>query len=356
MVRKTIVKIAKVSIIPSKFRIQAKSIIQTGQLNHLFTHLELTSIAASTLLDYLTRLLFLKHWATLNRLDWENATDLDMTLVLFFEELFWKQLAPSEGSKTLASLKFFYPQLSKLGGIQLPRSIRVLMSWEKSRPQAQRIPLPWLCLCAILGELIHRQRLVTALCLLIQFITYMRPGVCDRLTVAQLVPPSALMTGPNQFWGLHLYPVELLVPGKTGGYDLSVLLDTHPWLDPFLHVLIRGRSPEDSLWSLPGHVIRQDFLTAVINLQLSALNPCRYSLRHGGASHDALTGSRSLTEIKARGHWRSDLSVARYSKPTRALKELSLVRKSVLNYGKFVEDHLEAIFHLSLKAPPPPPE
>ena len=37
-----------------------------------------------------------------------------------------------------------------------------------------------------------------------------------------------------------------------------------------------------------------------------------YSLRHGGASHDAVTGHRNLAQIKARGRWRVDCTVQRY--------------------------------------------
>eukprot|EP00972_Heterocapsa_arctica_P048005 7080248-Heterocapsa_arctica.AAC.1 len=43
-----------------------------------------------------------------------------------------------------------------------------------------------------------------------------------------------------------------------------------------------------------------------------------YSFRHGGASHDALNHVRTLEQIKQRGRWKSDKSLARYTKPARA--------------------------------------
>ena len=181
----------------------------------MMTHLEIASVAQSTLLDYMTRIFFFVQWAHTNLADWTSISELDMTLVLFFEELFWKQVSAAEGSKFVACLKFIYPQLAQLGSLSLPRSIRALRSWEKLRPNVQRVPLPWICLCAILGELLHRGRLPSALCLLIQFITYMRPGVCDRLTVNQLVPPMLhAQDSRNHRWGILLYPTEYKIPGR----------------------------------------------------------------------------------------------------------------------------------------------
>ena len=268
MAQKWILKRQVVSFIPVSFRVQASHILDSGSLLRTMTHLELTSIARNTFIDYLTRTLFFIQWAQTNCADWSSASDLDTSLVLFFEELFWKQVSAAEGSKFIAGLKFVYPQLAKLGGVNQPRSVRALRAWEKIRPNVQRFPLPWICLCAILGDLIHHNRIQTALCLLIQYITYLRPGVCDRLTVTQLVPPAGIQSANSQAWGILLYPSEYKIPGKTGGYDLSVLLDTHRWLDQFLVVLSANRRPDAPLWGVSGAIVRQDFLNAVFRLKL----------------------------------------------------------------------------------------
>ena len=47
-----------------------------------------------------------------------------------------------------------------------------------------------------------------------------------------------------------------------------------------------------------------------------------YMLRHGGASHDALAGRRSIAAIKKRGRWRSDQSLRRYQKESLAMAQL----------------------------------
>ena len=42
--------------------------------------------------------------------------------------------------------------------------------------------------------------------------------------------------------------------------------------------------------------------------------PVLYMLRHGGASHDAMTGARGLRDIQDRGRWLTERSVVRYKK------------------------------------------
>eukprot|EP00973_Karenia_brevis_P065592 9120330-Karenia_brevis.AAC.1 len=89
-------------------------------------------------------------------------------------------------------------------------------------------------------------------------------------------------------------------------------------------------------------------------LDLSALNPCRYALRHGGASEDLLTKTRSVADVKRRGLWRSDSSLRRYAKEARLLSELKKVPKPSLDYGRLVLQNLKAILLGEIPAPPPP--
>ena len=59
-------------------------------------------------------------------------------------------------------------------------------------------------------------------------------------------------------------------------------------------------------------------------------------MRHGGASHDLLTKSRSVEAVKRRGRWRSDSSLKRYGKETRILSELNKVAPQVIELGEAV--------------------
>ena len=59
-----------------------------------------------------------------------------------------------------------------------------------------------------------------------------------------------------------------------------------------------------------------------------------YRLRHGGASHDVALQLRSLAEVRKRGCWRSDSSVARYAKPARLSHQLLAVGGQSLARGQ----------------------
>ena len=54
---------------------------------------------------------------------------------------------------------------------------------------------------------------------------------------------------------------------------------------------------------------------AAEHTNLAHLHLVPHSVRHGGASADFVLGARTIQEIKARGLWRDDRSVARYKKP-----------------------------------------
>ena len=190
------------------------------------SYLESRSILPSTYKQYLSLVTQFMDWCHRNQLDWLSDTDLDLIVVTYFDKLFWVGTPSADGSKALAALKFFLPNVSRLGAGSLPRSHRALSSWTRLRPGRQRLPLPWIVMTAILGLLCHQGELVVAFALLLQFRTYLRPGVCDNLRVKQLIAPTSAAGLSYQYWALNLSPVEDLVPGKTGEFDESIMLDT----------------------------------------------------------------------------------------------------------------------------------
>ena len=153
---------------------------------------------------------------------------------------------------------------------------------------------------------------------------------------------------PQHRWCLNLHPQEGETSSKTGTWDETVeLCDTEDWewLEPLLtagwssqvrraraqHEAGRLETPllgvEQRRWALlVAAAARRLGVPAdqVVHL---------YRLRHGGASHDAASRSRSLTEVRKRGSWRSAASVARYAKPGRVNEQISKlpapVRKEV---------------------------
>ena len=138
-----------------------------------------------------------------------------------------------------------------------------------------------------------------------------------------------------------LSPAASGIPGKTGQYDESVAIDSHLWLHDFLRELIRGRAATEKLFPVSGARAREIFIATCERLGLSALRPCMYGLRHGGASYDLLHKRRPLHSIKIRGRWNSDASLKRYAKESRLIQETHRVPRATLEFGMAIEQHLE---------------
>ena len=134
-----------------------------------------------------------------------------------------------------------------------------------------------------------------------------------------------------------------------------MLIDSETWLGPFLQLLTNGRDKNDLLWTQPGAAVNAKFKTAVAALNLTALKPVRYSLRHGGASDDLLNRRRSIEEVKKRGQWRTDSSLRRYGKETKALSQIHLMPPPVMEFGQKVAENLESVFNLHIILKPPMP-
>ena len=174
------------------YRIQARTLLQDGILQGSLSHLETLALAKkSTKVDYLARILFFYQLYLQNLVSWSTKETLDVTVLNCLDELFWKTACPSEGSKLLASLKFLIPAFFQSAALRLPRSTKAVKVWMSKKPPLQRIPFPWFGLTAVLGVLCNQSKVGIALNLLIQFISCLRPGVCDQLLVNQLIPPTA---------------------------------------------------------------------------------------------------------------------------------------------------------------------
>jgi hypothetical protein len=166
-------------------------------------------------------------------------------------------------------------------------------------------------LCAIIDRFLHTGRLMIALNLFRQHITYMRPGEIAHLTVDQLVSPIRAAGLRYQLWGIVLSPASRGMPGKTGVFDESSLIDFDLWLAPFLDTLVMSRDPKAALWTFSQLQLSADFMNAVRDLVIVVLHPSLYSNRHGGASaEDLLSRGRRVAEVKKRDQRRSENAAA----------------------------------------------
>ena len=303
--------------------------------------------------DYRVRVHAFVMWCQSLALTWTSPFGLDCITLSHLDEMFFKGMSMSDGSKLLAAICFFLATVEGYEVFNFPRCRKALKAWARIAPNRMRVPFPWLALAGVLGVLLWEGDIQNAIKLLVQFRTYLRPGALDALLVRQLLPPVASAGRPYRHWAILGNPLEDKVPGKTGEYDLSIVYDSEPWIGPFFEVLTRGRAPNSLLWTANSASTSAALLHGCEVLGFLPLRPCRYALRHGGASDDLLTGTRARADVKARGDWKSDRSVRRYGKQARALDELSKLPPRSLAYGRLVADHLEVAFLRTRTFKPP---
>ena len=127
-----------------------------------------------------------------NQLNWVDVASLDVRVCVFFDQMFLNGYGgeeAEEGSKYLAALAFFLPDVSRMGPFSLPGATRAMRGWTKSAPGHQRLPLPRVLLCAVIRVLLAAQWILMAFALWLSFRAYLRPGECSSLTRRQLVEP-----------------------------------------------------------------------------------------------------------------------------------------------------------------------
>jgi len=282
------------------------------------------------------------------------AEMLELALLDLMDNMLDEDLPAHEAEKVVAAVKDGLPFAS--GPHSMPRVRRALAGYRKAKPARSRAPL---CaelvagICALLLRDGHRD---LALQVFTCFCTYLRPGEARRLRVRELLAPMR-RSGPLSSWSVVVAPQEesAFAPqrlSKTGTMDDTVLLDNYPWLGPTLAAHAKGRAVDAPLFTTsPGEAVKL-FVAAAAALGLHDV--CMYQLRHGGASEDMVGGSRSATEILARGRWRALSSLRRYAKPATLRRLLASVTPAVRAYCT----HELAEIKLSLsgrRLPPPPP-
>ena len=322
-----------------------------GPLVFLRSHLEGTSVARQTLTQYTVSIHEFVRICTVMALDWRTDEELDSVIVYVLDKLFFDGRAADDGNRLVAGIRWYLPRYRRGGAGHLPRTLVALAAFSKKRPGQQRLPLPWVVVCAVIGALILRGLKMMALQVAIAFWGYLRPSESDNLLCGSLVPPTTLAGDRYSEWGLLLHPSSGSIPGKTGNFDESVVLEGFSLLTPLLLSLKSSKADDERLWSHSGPDMIREWDIAINLLGLDVLSPSRYALRHGGASEDLLSHRRSVPEVKRRGRWVSDVSLKHYGKETRLLKELLKVHANVLNFGRFVMEHFVQVMLGTVRVP-----
>jgi hypothetical protein len=148
---------------------------------------------------------------------------------------------------------------------------------------------------------------------------YLRPGEMAMLSSDRIIQPARGANGFRTPWTLLLNPQELSLPSKTGSFDDSIPMDLleQAFLGPLLEEAKALSQDQDTVLGLSYPQFAQLFQKAVQRCNLGNLKVVAYQLRHSGASKDRISKVRVLSEVKKRGRWSSDASVARYEKGAR---------------------------------------
>jgi len=286
--------------------------------------------------------------------DWQNASELDTLLVSYFNLQFLEGASVEDGSKLMAGLSHFLPDLYKMTTEKLPRASRCLVAWRRRVPPRMRLPLPRAAAFALAGSLRHLGFPRMCLWVVITFVAYLRPHEAFLLRGKHLVAPRVVAGRQYSSWGLLLHDAALGDLGKTGMFDAAVLLDRCEWLLPCLEALKTQSFEDGSLWDFSPADLQKQFTWLVKLLGLDALPPHLYSLRHGGASDDLITSTRTQEEVKVRGRWATITSLKRYGKTTRLLLEMAKVPEDVFELGRAVEANFLGVMAEGFSSPRSP--
>lgn len=203
---------------------------------------------------------------------------------------------------------------------------RGLKGWDRLEPPGSRVPAVWEAVLAVADDLIGRDHLSTmaGALLPIAFDGYLRPSEALALRGADVLRPAR--TGPARLWAATVAPATQPAPSKTNTFDDTVFLGSAAKGQAFVGGLL------DALKSRVGaRLLFDGFSLAKLETILNAA--CRrlqlpvpftpHSLRHGGASRDALEKLEDLRGIQRRGRWKARESVRRYEKAGTLLRARS---------------------------------
>ncbi|CAK9013053.1 Reverse transcriptase domain-containing protein, partial [Durusdinium trenchii] len=225
----------------------------------------------------------------------------------------------SSAQYLVAAVVFFNSSLRAPAMQKLPKVKQSLKGWRKMAPQRSRLPIPWE-VCALLIQWAVDRRLVgIAIHMGLMFLLYLRPSEALRIRAGDLIPPLSKAKGGYQKWTVVLRPEEVGIASKTLEFDESLQLDLeyHQGLGEAVQRYCQNHhiAKKRCILSHDNAELVDHLQTAQEELNLTAIRAIHpYRFRHGGASHDFVSGQRDLPSIQQRGRWKSQASVRRYQK------------------------------------------
>jgi integrase len=199
-----------------------------------------------------------------------------------------------------------------------------IKGWTRMKPWKSRAPIPWNMTCIVAVIMAQSFPLHYAVATLLAFDCYLRISEITALTNSDVILSWTGSSEEKQRDISSLHPDELsshktlirLAHTKTGDNKMVIL--NRPSIGILLHRLKQVTEPHGRLFPCSKFQYRAAFTLICKQLHLDVFAFRPHSLRHGGASHDYLLGSK-IDEIMLRGRWQSFISVRRYIQSAKSI-------------------------------------
>lgn len=162
--------------------------------------LERISVGQRTHIHYEIRLDTLRTFLKENGVETDTAEKVDEALVLFMTEAYLEGRPVEFGCKMLAAFQWQNPSFGRHGKLSLPRARLALQGWSKGAPPRQRLPMAWLRAAAVAAEMVRNKHWCAAVCMLLMFDLYLRPGEAFALMVQSAAPPVMEGGASTRHW------------------------------------------------------------------------------------------------------------------------------------------------------------
>ena len=249
---------------------------------------------------------------------------IDFAMERFFEVLYRDEESNYLGQCVLYGWCWVHGLPTRNASV-LPLSRQSLRGWRSLEPTGSKDPCPWEVALLLAKWFIDQKLVIMAAWIVITFDCYLRPSEGLQLKRCNILRPAVAVSPAYRHWSLVVCPSEDTKVTKTGSRDDSLVVGIaeRKWVAKVVENLWRRRKEGEPLFPLTLAQVGAHLREATSDLEIKALNITAHSMRHGGPSNDVYRGNLSLYEVRRRGRWRAEASVARYEKHARLQLQLN---------------------------------
>lgn len=294
------------------------------------------SVSPATLNNYTSAVhLFLRWLATQpsSARSAQSSLDFDLLLVHYLHYLWRNGKGKQAGKNTVCGVALYLPGLSR----RLHYSSRALRGWDRLVPSVPHAPMSRTVLRVVAVSMARLGWFSTAVGTLLAFECYLRVSELTNLRRSDVSLPQDPRLGLDTPSSL----VALRIRKTKRGSNLWVTVRS-PLVRLLLLELLSGLGEEDRVFNFSSNTFRRRLHRSCSVLGLHGYVP--HSLRHGGATHDYLSGV-PIEDVMVRGRWASVKSARHYVQQGRALLLANNIPAGVVAMSQRVRYDLYSLLH-----------